>query len=260
MATKSKLPLDDFVQSIRPDPSKKGETLKVLCGFLGKSSEKDSVRVYFDEALNQFVDFKESDIVHAVKLTPEQSPLGGCKIWVRSSATYVFGDPEKKENRPKANFMQGDLVRNFQAGNVGIPSPFDPQIRTIGDPACNFATAFGPSCGFTCENTCLLVSCFRTCDNTCFRISCFDTCNFQQSCNITCNNRTCITCFRTCNDIICGADTLNINCLRTRILCPVSNLVCQLNVQTAQCQVDTSGLRNPVQGTGFEDFNPLAGM
>jgi len=248
MASKNKLPLDSFVQSVRPNPSKKGEPLKIICGFLGKSSEKGSTRVYFDEALNEFVDFKDSDIVHAKKLTSEESALGGCKLWIKSSATYAYGDPEKKENRPKANFLQGNLAREFQArpdlGNLEAAAlPFTVgRCRTVVCPitlnqtGC-IRTRFDRTCIISCNRTCIGFSCFN---NTC-RVSCF---------------RTCVTCFRTCDIGGCDINTIQ----RRTCICPISLQICNTPQVTLSCPVDPVEGFGPIQGTGFEDFNPIAGM
>ena len=266
MATKKNLPLDEFVQAIRPDPAIKGETLKVICGFLGKSSEKESIRVYFDEALNQFVDFKESDIVHAVKFSREESALGGCKLWIRNSATYTYGDPEKKEDRPKAQFLQGALTQGYQPGPDGPNLPPDLTIQThFGgcftriDPGCGH-TVFNPPCHRTVFNPPCNVTTLRA---SCLGPTCYNTCFAQRTCLISCGQPSCfVTCGQTCLKSICNNTCLRPTCFHiTCHVCQVSNQICVTELATYVCHIDPqTGQVPPIQGTGFEDFNPLAGM
>lgn len=60
-------------------------------GFLGKSSEEDHAKIYWDVSLNSFVDVKDSDIVQTESLSKEASPLGGSYVWVKRDAKVYFG-------------------------------------------------------------------------------------------------------------------------------------------------------------------------
>ena len=111
---------DDWVGQVRPDP-RNTDQLTLVQGYLGQSSESGHVRVYSDESLNNFVEVPEDAIVHAQQLSPSESSLGGSKLWLRSDAVIVYGDP-KSANRPKTTFLEGDLMQQYDAfGNLAGP-------------------------------------------------------------------------------------------------------------------------------------------
>lgn len=113
MENKAAYEFDDWVGTVRPDP-RNTDQLTVLQGYLGASSEPGHIRVYTDESLNDFVEVPEEAIVHSVKLTPAESPLGGSKLWLRADAVLTFGDP-KLANRPKSTFLEGDIMQQYGA-------------------------------------------------------------------------------------------------------------------------------------------------
>ncbi len=132
------LRFDEFVAALRPDPKSKGDPLMVLEGFLGKSSDKGYVRVYFDETLNTFVDIAEKDILYAIERSKEVSPAGGSKLWLKADAQFVYGDPSEKE-RSKASFLQGDMTRAYEqqyAEAFPYPGDFGTKKITIPGGAC----------------------------------------------------------------------------------------------------------------------------
>lgn len=113
MANKPSYELDDWVGAVRSDP-RNTEQLTVLQGYLGASSETGHVRVYSDESLNNFVEVPDDAVVHAVKMTPAESSLGGSKLWLRTDAVVTYGDP-KAANRPRTTFLEGDLMQQYGA-------------------------------------------------------------------------------------------------------------------------------------------------
>ncbi|MBI1227761.1 MAG: hypothetical protein GC192_21180 [Bacteroidetes bacterium] len=196
MATqKSDLKLDGFVASVRPDP-KSNEQATLLQGYLGKSSEAEHVRVYFDEELNNFVDVPKADILHCVSNDRSENPLGGSRIWVKKSTVVIFGDPASA-NRAKSSFLEGDLISaydNMVLGGQKVPEIYLTKICTILRTAatvccpskliacqasikspCQDVSIVQPSCvktclQFTCLQTCRFVSCFKSCwAPTCFK-------------------------------------------------------------------------------------------
>ena len=111
---------DDWVGQVRPDP-RNTDQLTLMQGYIGQSSESGHIRVYSDESLNNFVEVPEDAIVHAQQLSQDESSLGGSKLWLRSDAVIVYGDP-KSANRPKTTFLEGDLMQQYDAfGNLAGP-------------------------------------------------------------------------------------------------------------------------------------------
>lgn len=127
---KQKFKYDDFVKSVRPNP-KDVEPNVLLEGYAGESSEPNHVRLYTDDALNSFIDLPKNAIIHVVSNSREENPLGGCKVWVKQSTVFTYGDPNHA-NRPKSSFLEGDIMDNFQATNANVntaafqPTPTQP--------------------------------------------------------------------------------------------------------------------------------------
>ena len=208
MSSKKGLKMDAFITSVRPDPNS-SEQLQLLQGYLGKSSLNGHVRLYFDEALNNYVEVPEADILHALPYDKSENPLGGCRLWVKKSTIVTFGDP-KAANRPKSSFLEGDLMSAY--GNLGInpqgytPNPTLPtgpittnapttiitapiSLRTnckslispcptkVGVPCRK--SIFNPPCFFTILTRQQTI-CVPTCFKTCFQFTCYHPiCNYE---------------------------------------------------------------------------------
>lgn len=220
------LDFDDFIEKLRPDPKEVGNPLVIVQGLIGASSEDGHVRVYLDDALNEFIDVPEKDICYAVKLDEKDHPEGGSKLWVNADAIFMYGDPSQPNTRSKGSFLQGDIANSF-AGQAGGPvdGPYLPNGPVIA------ARTFY----FTCYN---YISCRG---RTCFHISCYRTC-WQ------------ISCFRTCRQISCWG-TCFISCYRT------CNWPCYYVRGPIEANPYSQARYNqPGQGTGFEGFNPYTGF
>jgi hypothetical protein len=121
---KRSLRFDDFIETLRPDPRSTEEKFLVIKGFLGKSSEEGYVRVYFDDAANFFIEVAESDILHAVPLSAEESSAGGSRLWFSIDTVFLYGDPSKSERR-KDTFRSGRLMRDyFKMAQAAALNPF----------------------------------------------------------------------------------------------------------------------------------------
>ena len=102
---------DKFIEKIISNPSAP-ERLITLEGYIGKSSEEDHIRFYFDASLNRFVEIPIDSIVNAIPKSKEENELGGSKLWIKTDAIFIYGSPVQ-EIRPKGNLLQGDLYNNF---------------------------------------------------------------------------------------------------------------------------------------------------
>lgn len=167
-----KLRLDEWISAVRPDAKSPPEPVIVLEGFIGKSSERGHVRLYFDEALNQFIDVAEKDILYATPLDKEESPQGGSKLWVKGDAVYTYGDPAKKE-RPRAAFMQGDIMAAYEqqaAGPVAADlQPFISRFQGCLSRNARCVRSVNMLCRYTDQPTCRSVNwtCYISCHNYC---------------------------------------------------------------------------------------------
>ncbi|QIL74994.1 hypothetical protein [Hymenobacter sp. HDW8] len=222
----SRFEYDEWIEQVRPD-LRSTDQLTLLQGFIGRSSENGHLRVYSDESLNNFVEVPEDAIVHAVKLSEADSPLGGSKLWLRSDVVVTYGDP-KAANRPRTTFLEGDLMQQYatQYGGgydamgggydaMGGAGAFGGQFEPAGGgqgggqfmatvPAIQCVqpvrTVIGPNCPGPVLQTsvrtiCRPLTCLRT---ACGPVTCLRT---------ACGPQTCLRTLcgpQTCHPIICG--------------------------------------------------------
>jgi len=199
----SKFTYDEWVGQVRPDP-RNTDQLTLLQGYIGQSSESGHIRVYGDESLNNFVEIPEDAIVYSIKQSGTESPLGGSKLWVRSDAVVTYGDP-KAANRPKSNFLEGDLMQQYATQYGGY------------DPAAGMGAYGGQTGqGWQVMATVPLTQCPTVLANQCFPKTVID-CPLRITYN-SCFTTICRpnTCFKT----VCGPQT----CLPTQCVpqtCPI---------------------------------------
>ncbi len=134
-----KIRYDEFVSAVRPDPYA-NENLKVLEGFVGKSTMEGHCRLYLDESLNNFIEIPEDDIVFAVEAEKNESALGGSRLWVKENTLFTYGDP-KLRNRPQSSFLEGDLMEAYQRSGaraaIGGINQISPAVLT-GNLGCGY--------------------------------------------------------------------------------------------------------------------------
>ncbi|WP_128544666.1 hypothetical protein [Larkinella soli] len=234
MAKQSKYEFDEWVSSVRPDP-RNTEQITLLQGFLGPSSEEGHVRVYSDETLSNFVEIPDEAILYALKLTAEESPLGGSKLWIQSGAILTYGDP-KAAARPKSTFLEGDIMQQYGAFGPAAGPGIQPQAASVPQLIC--------AQPLTRQSVCII--CFNTVNQiaTCYRTICN-----QGTCLISaCSPR--VSCYRT----ICQ----NLTCVRTLcgpasclpILCGVGGCggISQINPESLACGPIGGPIGPAVQG------------
>lgn len=101
---------DEIIENLVPNPSQV-PNVRVLAGFLGKSSREGYWRLYSTAQLNEYVEIREADIVHYQRLSSEQSSLGGTLIWVKRDAELQH--TRTTSGQAQASFFQGDISARF---------------------------------------------------------------------------------------------------------------------------------------------------
>jgi hypothetical protein len=111
---------DEIIARLVPDPSDPPDVV-VMVGFLGESPKPKFWRLYQTLDLKDYAEIAEEDIVYSQSLTTELQPLGGTVIWIKSGARLKYSQSESR--LAEAEFMQGDITRNFLAGTgtEGLP-------------------------------------------------------------------------------------------------------------------------------------------
>ena len=66
-----------FVDQVRPDPSAPPSAVVRLEGIAGNSDRQGWVRLYFNQSLTYYAEFRREDVVSTESIPPEQSPIAG---------------------------------------------------------------------------------------------------------------------------------------------------------------------------------------
>lgn len=104
---------DALIEKLVVDPSKIPD-VRVLVGFLGRSSEAGTWRLYLTPQLNSYVEFSAEDMLHTQPLAAAQSPLGVTAVWLRQDATVKH--TRSGARQAQAEFVQGDITSGFMTG------------------------------------------------------------------------------------------------------------------------------------------------
>jgi hypothetical protein len=102
-----KLEPDAVIEYLVPDASEIPD-VRVLVGFLGKSTRRGHWRLYLTPTLNENVEFAEDDVVHSHSLETDENRLGGTVVWVRREANLVHTQAISRE--AQAEFLQGEVA------------------------------------------------------------------------------------------------------------------------------------------------------
>jgi nucleoid-associated protein YgaU len=108
---------NDFTESLVPDPSQPPPRTIVLEGLLGRSPKEGYWRLYFNEELSNYAEFREEDLRHHESIPREHYPLPGLeanKVWLDADAQVDFTNTESR--RMQAEFLRGDIAEGSLMG------------------------------------------------------------------------------------------------------------------------------------------------
>jgi len=157
-----------FVDQVRPDPSAPPSAVVLLEGIAGNSDREGWVRLYFNQSLTYYAEFRREDVVSTESIPPEQSPIAGLeatRVGLRQDAVIDYTRTTRA--KPRDEF---DLDIQLAAAAGG-----DIQVQ----PGL-VITFVGPTCArqgytLTCLTRCNQHTCAQTC-HTCFATACQGTC------------------------------------------------------------------------------------
>jgi len=95
---------DPLVAALLPDPGKLPVNAAVLRGFIGKSLNEGSWRLYLDAELSEYVEIPESEILYA----REFPDGGGTAVWV--PGTLTLDRVRVAATRIQAEFLSGSIA------------------------------------------------------------------------------------------------------------------------------------------------------
>ena len=77
---------DALAEKMAPEPATIADSV-ALTGFVGRSAEDGSIRLYVDTSFRNYYEISTSDILHSQQLPTTQSPLGGSVVYVKGDAS-----------------------------------------------------------------------------------------------------------------------------------------------------------------------------
>ncbi|MGO9781823.1 MAG: hypothetical protein ACLPKE_36245 [Streptosporangiaceae bacterium] len=153
---------DPLVAALVPDPAQLPVNAAVLRGFIGKSLDEGSWRLYLDAELTEYVEIPKAEILYAREL-PDG---GGTAVWV--PGTLRLDRVRVAATQIQAEFLSGAIAAAGLRAAVQAQGPGIEFIRikpTFGAdcfPSELLATCGGPSTfGEPCRQT--IISCFSPC-------------------------------------------------------------------------------------------------
>jgi hypothetical protein len=114
---------DPLVQQLVPDPSSPGA--KLFSGYVGRGEKEGMWRLYLSLEFDEYLEFRENDLVHVETLGGEGGSQAGSWIWLKPDAAveHVRGEHRGMQGE----FLGGDISKKFlhasPAGSVGLLSP-----------------------------------------------------------------------------------------------------------------------------------------
>lgn len=132
-----KLALDELPKQLLKE-DKKVDDILMLYGFVGEGTQEDNITFYLDTTLKTSIIIRDEDIIHHVKVTKAQNPIGGTVIWIQNTANYMQHTTTQEKVQPQtqqnaAQFFQGDIYQQFANTVQGNTQP-NPQAKHI--PVC----------------------------------------------------------------------------------------------------------------------------
>src|SRR4051812_11166809 len=87
------------------------ENVTILCGYIGKSSSEDTVRLYISLDFNEYYEIKKDDVAASRDVTEDVIPFGGTCLFVKSDAevNHIYVESTKEQ----AKFLGGAISESF---------------------------------------------------------------------------------------------------------------------------------------------------
>ncbi len=114
MSPKEQFSNDELVKILIQN-GQKPENITILFGFIGDGKNEETITLYMDALLQSAIELKKEDIIHTIKLTKTQAPLGGTYVWIKNASEYLYGVPyQANQQQAQANqYFQGNIYNQF---------------------------------------------------------------------------------------------------------------------------------------------------
>ena len=87
------------------------QNVTFLTGYVGKSDNTETVRLYLDLNFDRYFDISKSDIVHSALAPENMLPFGGTCLWVSKEAQ--ISQVRVEATKQQAKFLQGRISRRY---------------------------------------------------------------------------------------------------------------------------------------------------
>jgi hypothetical protein len=107
---------DSLISSLVPDPADV-PNVRMYVGFLGKSSKPGYWRLYTSPQLNEFIEVRQEDILHAQQMDGDGALLRGTAAWIKAEAELIR--TRIGAQQAQTDFLSGPIARTYLAGTQG---------------------------------------------------------------------------------------------------------------------------------------------
>ncbi len=111
---------DEIVDRVVLDPNQKAN-VRLLKGFLGKSSRKGYWRLYRTLSFDEYLEFSIEDVVSHAKVKFGGTEFTGTMVWIKRDAELTIITTTKK--RSQENFFRGSITTDLYQ-SAAIPRGF----------------------------------------------------------------------------------------------------------------------------------------
>ena len=107
---------DELIKSLVPDPSELPD-VKIIVGFMGRSSREGFWRLYYPPELKVYDEFSEDDVCFQKQIQNDQSPLGMSVVFLRQEAKVMRTSTESSE--AQSQFLTGNITSSYSNSVIG---------------------------------------------------------------------------------------------------------------------------------------------
>lgn len=130
---------DRLVEKLLLDLSQEHPDVRILVGYVGRSSQPEYWRLYLTPVLDVYVEIPQDAIVHSQSLANEQNPMGGTMLWVKHDTDVVLCRRTNLRQR-QGQFLSGEIVS--QADRRGMTGAEAASLAATGSKAMHNPIAY----------------------------------------------------------------------------------------------------------------------
>ena len=105
---------EQLQQRMIPDPSNPDGTF-LLTGIIGNSNQTGTIRLFFDPAMNFYLDIPSAGIIQSQSLNFNPGMMGHSLVWIKKDTQFNFQNASSPNNQNQQgyNYFEGELYTAY---------------------------------------------------------------------------------------------------------------------------------------------------